>query len=205
MADTQAEKNPAVDSSTTNARGIPFAPFVDNVADYVASRADVEPTLRSFQEMISKYQFMELNTQRRGQGLTDKIPDIKKTLETVTLLRDRRKAGADTPLETTFELNDTLYSRATVQPKDTEEVFLWLGANVMLAYPIDEAAALLTEKLRAAEASLANCEEDLEFLREQITTLEVATARVYNWDVVQKRKEKDGKGDGGEGKTGPGG
>lgn len=27
-------------------------------------------------------------------------------------------------------------------------------------------------------------------------TLEVATARVYNWDVVQKRKEKgDGKGD----------
>lgn len=27
-------------------------------------------------------------------------------------------------------------------------------------------------------------------------TLEVATARVYNWDVVQKRKEKaEGKGD----------
>lgn len=36
-------------------------------------------------------------------------------------------------------------------------------------------------------------------------TLEVATARVYNWDVVQKRKEKEGKGDDGEGKTGPGG
>ncbi|OJD13076.1 hypothetical protein AJ78_06433 [Emergomyces pasteurianus Ep9510] len=76
----------------------------------------------------------------------------------------------------------------------------------MLAYPIDEAVELLTEKLRAAEASFANCEEDLEFLREQITTLEVATARVYNWDVVQKRKEKEGKGEDGEGsKTGPGG
>jgi hypothetical protein len=49
---------------------------------------------------------------------------------------------------------------------------------------------MLTEKLAAAELSLANCEEDLEFLREQITTLEVATARVYNWDVVQRRKEK---------------
>ncbi|PGG97878.1 hypothetical protein AJ79_09050 [Helicocarpus griseus UAMH5409] len=200
MADKQAEKKPAVDPSTTNPRGIPVAPFVDNVADYVSSRADVEPTLRSFQEMISKYQFMELNTQRRGQGLKDKIPDIRKTLETVTFLRNRRKAGAEDPLETTFELNDTLYSRATIKPEDTDEVYLWLGANVMLAYPIDEAVDLLTEKLRAAEASFANCEEDLEFLREQITTLEVATARVYNWDVVQKRKEK-----GEEGKTGPGG
>lgn len=39
----------------------------------------------------------------------------------------------------------------------------------MLAYPIDEAESMLDEKLRAAEASLGYCEEDLEFLREQIT------------------------------------
>lgn len=39
----------------------------------------------------------------------------------------------------------------------------------MLAYPLDEAETMLQEKLSAAEASLRNCEEDLEFLREQIT------------------------------------
>jgi len=37
----------------TNPRGIPFAPFVDKVEDYVTSREDVESTLKSFQEMIS--------------------------------------------------------------------------------------------------------------------------------------------------------
>ena len=37
----------------TNPRGIPKAPFVDKVEDYVSSRAEVEPTLRNFQEMIS--------------------------------------------------------------------------------------------------------------------------------------------------------
>jgi SpoU rRNA methylase family enzyme len=42
-------------------------------------------------------------------------------------------------------------------------------ANVMLAYPIDEAEALLDSKLQAAKQSLSNCEEDLDFLREQIT------------------------------------
>ena len=79
----------------------------------------------------------------------------------------------------------------------------------MLSYPIDEAEEMLCSKLSAAKASLANCEEDLDFLREQVTvgfavaawvlsklanpnqTMEVAVARVYNWDVVQKRKEKE--------------
>jgi len=39
----------------------------------------------------------------------------------------------------------------------------------MLAYPLDEAEQLLDSKLKAAKQSLANCEEDLDFLREQIT------------------------------------
>jgi len=78
---------------------------------------------------------------------------------------------------------------------------LWLTgtfkkANVMLAYPIPEAENLLESKLLAAQQSLDNCEEDLDFLREQITTLEVATARVYNWDVAQRRKDKNDAGEG---------
>ncbi|KAK2743246.1 peptide chain release factor 1 [Myotisia sp. PD_48] len=204
MADKQATKNPTGTTAGLNPRGIPAAPFIEDVSDYVSSRAEVEPTLRSFQEMISKYQFMELNTQRRGQGLREKIPDIRKTLETVKFLETRRKTNITSPIETTFDLNDTLYARASIAPEDTDEVYLWLGANVMLAYPIDEAETLLTDKLNAAQLSLSNCEEDLEYLREQITTLEVATARVYNWDVVQRRKEKD-KDDEAEGKARPDG
>ncbi|KAI1504109.1 Prefoldin, subunit 3 [Biscogniauxia marginata] len=174
------------EEAPTNPRGIPFAPFVDKVEDYVSSRDEVESTLRSFQEMISKYQFMELNLQRRIAGLKDKMPDIQKTLDTVRFLKTR--TDESDPIETTFELNDTLYAKASVPP--TDEVYLWLGANVMLSYPIDEAETLLISKLAAAKQSYANCEEDLDFLREQITTMEVAIARVYNWDVVQKRKEK---------------
>ena len=39
----------------------------------------------------------------------------------------------------------------------------------MLSYPIDEAETLLTSKLATAKQSYENCEEDLDFLREQIT------------------------------------
>ena len=44
----------------------------------------------------------------------------------------------------------------------------------MLAYPIEEAEALLESKLSGAKHNLANCEEDLDFLREQITVCSVA-------------------------------
>ncbi|KAG7293765.1 peptide chain release factor 1 [Staphylotrichum longicolle] len=189
------------DATPSNPRGIPYAPFVDKVEDYVTTRADVEPTLRRFQEMIAKYQFMEQNLQRRVVGLKDKLPDIRKTLDTVQFLKLR--TSESDPIETTFELNDTLYAKAEIPP--TDEVYLWLGANVMLSYPIDEAESLLSSKLQAAKLSLSNCEEDLDFLREQITTMEVAVARVYNWDVVQKRKEKEeeekGKGKGATGSS----
>ncbi|KAF2155212.1 Prefoldin, subunit 3 [Myriangium duriaei CBS 260.36] len=196
MADLAVRSGPEGTSSaakdgSTNARGIPYAPFVDQVEDYVTSRSEVESTLKSFSEMISKYQFMEANTSRRVAGLRDKIPDIKKTLDMVRFLRSRTED--DEPIQTHFELNDTLYAKADVPT--TDEVYLWLGANVMLAYPVEEAETLLKEKLEAAKTSMSNCEEDLDFLREQITTLEVATARVYNWDVGQRRKERlEGKG-----------
>ena len=77
------------------------------------------------------------------------------------------------PLDATFELNDTLYAKAEIP--QTDEVYLWLGANVMLAYPIDEAQTLLESKLKSAEDNLANCEEDLDFLREQITVCPTIT------------------------------
>ncbi|KAF5659673.1 prefoldin subunit [Fusarium heterosporum] len=186
MASKGKETESSQDATPTNPRGIPYAPFVDKVEDYVTTRDDVEPTLRSFQEMISKYQFMEMNLQKRMGGLKEKIPDIQKTLDSVKFLKLRK--DDDEAIDTTFELNDTLYSKAKIPA--TEEVYIWLGANVMLSYPIDEAETLLSSKLSTAKTSLSNCEEDLDFLREQITTMEVAIARVYNWEVVQKRKDK---------------
>lgn len=165
----------------SNARGIPAAPFVSRVEEYVASLGEVDGTLQKFQETIGKYKFMESNLLKRAGGLRAKIPDIQKTLDMVNFLE--QQSGEEH--ETMFELNDTLYAKAAIPP--TSIVHLWLGANVMLEYPIPEAQTLLREKLSAAKETLATCDEDLEFLREQVTTMEVNTARVYNWSVTQRR------------------
>lgn len=58
----------------------------------------------------------------------------------------------------------------------------------MLAYELDEAIDLLQKRLEGSKRTLKSITEDLEFLRDQITTMEVNTARVHNWDVKRRRE-----------------
>lgn len=61
----------------------------------------------------------------------------------------------------------------------------------MLSYKLPAAISLLQSKLDVAQNSLKNTIEDLEFLREQLTIMEVNTARVYNWDVKRRREPRE--------------
>lgn len=59
----------------------------------------------------------------------------------------------------------------------------------MLEYPIEEAIELLSANLGSAESILSQVLEDLDTLKDQTTTIEVGMARVYNWDVQDRRKK----------------
>jgi hypothetical protein len=59
----------------------------------------------------------------------------------------------------------------------------------MLEYPIEEAMELLGANLSSAESILRQVLEDLDTLKDQTTTIEVGMARVYNWDVQERRKK----------------
>ncbi|RXK37732.1 prefoldin subunit [Tremella mesenterica] len=163
---------------------------------------------------------MELSLQQRRKALLSKIPDIEQTLTVVRFLRTRRRKAlgeeisdsensdiedsdelseeeeegegserkGKPKLKTLFELNDTLYAEAELE--ETDEVGIWLGANTMLMYPLAEAEQLLSDKLSAAKQSLKEVIEDLEWIREQVTVMEVNFARVHNWDVKRRRELK---------------
>ncbi|KAJ0092981.1 hypothetical protein Patl1_24848 [Pistacia atlantica] len=86
-----------------------------------------------------------------------------------------------------FEVSEGIYSRASIQ--DTDSVCLWLGANVMLEYSYEEATSLLQKNLDNAKASLEVLIADLQFLEgsSYYNSGMVTIARVYNWDVHQRR------------------
>eukprot|EP01103_Thecamoeba_quadrilineata_P011295 TRINITY_DN2667_c0_g1_i2.p1 TRINITY_DN2667_c0_g1~~TRINITY_DN2667_c0_g1_i2.p1 ORF type:complete len:136 (+),score=25.68 TRINITY_DN2667_c0_g1_i2:259-666(+) len=120
------------------------------------------------------------------QILEGKIPEIEKTLATVKHIQSKK--DSEEGISTHFELADHLYANATI--KHPKSVCLWLGANVMVEFSFEEALDLLTKNLTSANENLDSLTKDVEFLREQITTSEVNMARIYNYDVKQRRIAK---------------
>ncbi|KPP59421.1 prefoldin subunit 3-like [Scleropages formosus] len=125
--------------------------------------------LKRLNEQFQKYQFMELNLAQKKLRLKNQIPHIKQTLE--MLRHMQKKKDVTGPMETHFLLADNVYCKALVPA--TDKVCLWLGANIMLEYDIDDAQLLLEKNLATASRNLDSAEEDMDFLRDQFTTTEV--------------------------------
>ncbi|XP_064604579.1 prefoldin subunit 3-like [Liolophura sinensis] len=183
MATENSSKSASAEKSAT---GMPKAVFVEDVDAFMKQSENNESTegvLKRLDEQHSKYKFMEYNLNTKKSRLKTQLPDIKTSLDIVKHLQSKKDSTE--PLETRFLLSDQLYAKARIPP--TEKVCLWLGANVMLEYNLDDAEKLLEKNYDAASRSLAQVEDDLGFIRDQTTTLEVNMARVYNWDVKRRQ------------------
>lgn len=177
------------DQSGANKRGIPEAIFIDNV-EAVCQTMEPLQVVSKLQELYSKYQYMQSSLVAQRSALKSKLPDISSALDCVNHLIDRRdKAQDGETAEYTYQMSENIWSRAVVAP--TNNVCLWLGANVMLEYTLDEAVELLRANEANAKTTISNLDEDMAFLRDQLTTTEVNIARAHNYNVKQRQKTKD--------------
>ncbi|CAH2047288.1 unnamed protein product, partial [Iphiclides podalirius] len=166
--------------------GIPEAVFVDNVDEFMSlpeNSGGVEKVLRKLDEQHGKYKFMEYTLASKRRRLRQQIPDLARSLEMIEKLKSEKE-----DMQTHFLLSDQVFVKASINP--TKTVYLWLGANVMLEYTLEDAEKLLTTNMATAKKNLSCVEHDLDFLRDQWTTTEVNMARVYNWDVKRRQAAK---------------
>lgn len=122
------------------------------------NEGSADKVLRKLDEQHSKYKLMEYNIAARRRKLKIQIPDLVKSLEMVEILKDQTEEK-----ETQFLLSEQVFLKTAVPPTNT--VCLWLGANVMLEYPLDEAEVLLKQNMDAASQNLNCLEHDQDFLR----------------------------------------
>ena len=73
-----------------NTKKIPKVIFIDNVEAWVDKYTDDE-LFTQMNELYQKYKFMESNLHRSRESLKTKLPDIKKTLETVIMLKAKHE------------------------------------------------------------------------------------------------------------------
>ncbi|XP_011191516.1 prefoldin subunit 3 [Zeugodacus cucurbitae] len=163
--------------------GIPEAIFLEEIDTFMAqpeNEDNCEKVLQRLDEQHSKYRFMAFNLEARRRKLKSQIPDLQRSLEMINVLREEKEER-----ETQFLLSDQVFIKTLVPP--TKTVCLWLGASVMLEYPLDEAEELLKQNMNSAVVNLKTVEHDQDFLRDQLTTTEVNMARVYNWGVKKRQ------------------
>lgn len=152
----------------------PSRPAQEDIALHLeAHKTGVESVLAALQNLHSKYKFMESNLVENRKQLLARHPELLANLDAVRMLVGMSEAGGGSgqPFSTYFALADQVHAKATVAPSG--RVCLWLGADVMLEYSYAEALELLQANSAAAEKKLAETEEDCDFVREQIITIEV--------------------------------
>ena len=179
-----------------------------------------EAALEKLQRLYSAFKFIEQRLTQKKAKLKVKLPEIEKTYNSLCQMEAQSKLGEPltshyelaqsifakakinvhendkVSTSTRAEWNpplSSLHASSHLPPSSPSapQVCLWLGANVMLEYPRAEAITLLKQQLADVKLALETVIDDMGFLRDQITMTEVNMARVFNWDVKERRKQKD--------------
>jgi len=172
---------------------LPSVEFLSDVEAFMAESENdnnAQLVLRKLEDSYSKLKLSESNNVNTKRRLQTQITEFQNSLKMLSELKRRREEASE--MTTQFRLADHVFATARVPPANT--VGLWLGASVMLEYTLEEGETLLSSKLEKAEKSLETTNLLIDALRENITTLEVNMARIFNWDVKRRQAEKEAAG-----------
>lgn len=173
---------------TSVAEKIPQASFIEDIDAFMVKEGSAEAALEKLQRFYSACKMIEQRMVQKKAKFKVKIPEIEATYN--SLCQMQAQSTLNEPLVTHYELAQSVFAKAKINVHTEDKVCLWLGANVMLEYPRQEAIDLLCKNLAEAKAALVVLIEDMGCLRDQVTTTEVNMARVFNWDVKDRRKTK---------------
>ncbi|GMH41776.1 hypothetical protein BSKO_09686 [Bryopsis sp. KO-2023] len=172
--------------STNADEELPQAQFIEDVGKYLEGRT-ADSAIQQLNENYRQFKMEETRLlQRRAYNL-GKLPELKKTLGLVKMLTEKAE-GDEEKVVVDFELSDSVFGKASF--RNVRTVNLWLGAHVMVEYPLDEAKSVLEASLSNCEKNLDSIKTDMEKIKDNITITEVSIARIYNYDVEKRRQEK---------------
>ncbi|KCV67584.1 hypothetical protein H696_05981 [Fonticula alba] len=189
----------------------PTAHFIPDIEAYMSGK-QTEPTVRALEGQYTKFRFMEKALLQRKSGLAGRLPELNKALSALVLLARAADpdvdlvaeglADADMPeassqvtppgaetghFDMRFELAETLYAEGRIKTGAAfDTVHLWIGSNVMVAYPPKEALGVLRRNRDQTLTMMDGIDDDIAHIREQINILQVNVARIHNWDVKRR-------------------
>ena len=172
------------------------APFIEDMAKFVEEQGGRENAMMHLQKTYKELKQLEQSLALRKANLATKLPDLEETLNAVKHLQAQRDARKEQAAEdrkeqhVRYELGESgIYAEAVLAEDAFDRVNLWLGANVMMEYSIDEAVELLSGNLKSARETIDSINNDLDIIKERTVTMEVNIARLYNHEVAMRKQQ----------------
>uniref|UniRef100_A0A7S0YJW8 Prefoldin subunit 3 n=1 Tax=Polytomella parva TaxID=51329 RepID=A0A7S0YJW8_9CHLO len=164
---------------------IPKAEFIEDVEKYMADK-EVDKVLLELVDNIRIFRMKEQELLQKRARLAGKLPELQRSLDIVEEIIKAQENESE--ITTDFELSTGVYAKAQI--KSVKTINLWLGANVMLEYPLDEAKQLLEQNLESCRSNLKINDENLDSMKDSITVSEVSQARIFNYDIQRRKMMK---------------
>jgi len=190
---TTSTEPPKEDKSTLK---VIKAPFIEDMAKFIEEQGGQENAMLHLQKTYRELKQLEQSLAVRKANLATKLPDLEQTLDAVKHLQAQRDARKEQAPEerkeqhVRYELGESgIYAEAVLAEDAFEHVNLWLGANVMMEYTLDEAVELLSGNLSSARETIASINNDLDVIKERTVTMEVNMARLYNHEVAKRKQQ----------------
>ena len=129
-----------LDAPAESKRGIPHMAVVEDIEAFLKKEGDesAEDAVARMREAYQKYKYVEKNISAQRERMADKLPEYEQNLAMIEMLLERKEKEA--PFDTHYMLAEYAWTKARVEKP--EFVSVWLGANVMVEYPLEEARAL---------------------------------------------------------------
>lgn len=167
---------PVLREDAHGSQKLPTAVFIESMEGFCRDYG-LDNVAEAVTSAYNRFKFTESQFQKYKASMAGKLPEIEKAIELIGHLKTAR----DEAVRTKFMLTEGVFIEAVSEERDV--VYLWLGANTMVEYSYDEALALLTRNYENAKRNVDTYAADLEFIKDQITMIEVNLARLHNYKV----------------------
>uniref|UniRef100_A0AC35TYT0 Prefoldin subunit 3 n=1 Tax=Rhabditophanes sp. KR3021 TaxID=114890 RepID=A0AC35TYT0_9BILA len=167
--------------------GVPTAEVIEDVDSYLKVRPELsaEDAHQNLQTDYRKYRMIVGELTNQKEKIAESLPNFNQCKAIIEVMKKKKEAGKT--LTTQYKLADEIYQTATVE--DLDSVILYMGAYVMVEYPLDEAETFMNKNITEVTKRLTDLDEELEFVANQVTTTEVSMAHFIN-HIVLKNKGK---------------
>eukprot|EP00835_Amoeboradix_gromovi_P000061 NODE_1_length_95616_cov_0.657642.p61 type:complete len:174 gc:universal NODE_1_length_95616_cov_0.657642:48007-48528(+) len=128
--------------------------------------SSVAVVINHLQNLLNMSQKQESYVVSTLSELMEKKRELEKDIEVINDLKIQK------PLKTKFQLADSLYADATVEP--IQNVNIWLSNTLLVEYPLDEAIEMLKQRQDEVEKKRKTAQDQRKLLKKYITTIQVS-------------------------------